>query len=200
MSRRQKHGRGKADELAFARAEQRRCGKNEDGEGADAENPQNRIRLHQQRNGHRAIAYGIPREAGQNEAAQPFRNAESGAERRQSPDAIGPEGPRKRRRQAVENCEIGGHAKNGERQRPGKLIGLDQQGIAQPPEIGDEIAEAEKPAECEGGPQPTGDTAIGIAGRSVDQPDEQRERHEKRGENAERGKRQRTDGARKHGE
>jgi hypothetical protein len=56
-----------------------------------------------------------------------------------------------RRGETVIERKKGRQAEDRERQRPGEIIRLDKQCIAEPPQAADEIAEAEEPADAEGG-------------------------------------------------
>ena len=59
----------------------------------------------------------------------------------------GPEQPRQGEAEGREKRQQSRQAENAERERPGELIGLDQKSRAEPPQAGDEIAEAPAPAD-----------------------------------------------------
>jgi hypothetical protein len=87
---------------------------------------------------------------------------------------------------AVKEPENGREADDGERQRPGERVRLDQKRITQPPETTQEITETEGPADRSGRHQPPQQAVAGIGRHPVDQPDEDGEGDESRRENAER--------------
>jgi hypothetical protein len=74
----------------------------------------------------------------------------------------------------------------GERERPFETFSVDENGVADPPEAGDEIAEAEPPAHVEGWPQTPERAASGLSRRAVEQPDQNRKGNKARGEKVER--------------
>ena len=84
--------------------------------------------------------------------------------------------------------------------QPGELVRLDQEGVADPPEPGEEIAEAEPPADREGRPEPPDAAAPRFRHRAVDQPDQDRQRDPEDRKDEERRHRERRERARAEGD
>ena len=110
-----------------------------------AKRPTTRSRLHHQRHGHGRIADRVPGNPS-GRSSHPFGQPEADGERGDAPNAVRPEEARKHVAQAVKQRQHRGQTHDGERKRPGEIVGIHQKRIADPPEAGDEIAEAEPPA------------------------------------------------------
>ena len=152
------------------------------------------------RHRHRRVADGIPGKTGEQEAAQPFRQAKAEGKGGDAADIVAPQQPGDHCRKAIEKGERERNADHREGQGPGKTVGLDQKRRADPPQAGKEIAEAEPPADGEGRPQTPEQTVGGFAGRAVEQPDQQRKRDETDGEEIVRrlGKNRQRPGEKRH--
>ena len=91
-------------------------------------------------------------------------------EREHAAGARRPEQARQGEAEGGEQGQSRRQAENAERQSPGELVGLDQEGRAEPPEPGHEIAEAPRPAGERGGPQRCGGPESAARRGPVDQP------------------------------
>ena len=174
----EQQGKRQADADVAIAGKQRRHREHEDRERVHADHADHRYRLHQQRRRHCGIADRIPGKAGEQKGAQPLEQRERGGECGDAADIVGPEQPRQRRRQTVEDRENGRQQDDCDRQRPGEAVGLDQHGAADPPQPGDEIAEAEPPADRECRTQAAQKSGRTLDGRTVEQPDENRKGNE----------------------
>ena len=124
----------------------------------------------------------VPRKAGEDDAAQPFAEAQTDRQREHARRVGAPDQPRQREAEARKDRQRGRQAEHAERQRPGELVGVDEKRRPEPPQAGDEIAEAPPPAGAERRPQrrPERTAALGAVDRAVDQPHRQRHRHDQR--------------------
>ncbi len=187
----QHHGEvGRVFALAREVAEPRRQRCRQHGEEAQPVDADRGRRLeHEQAAGKIAgpgIADEIPREAREDVAAQIFRHRpprdeDEDARRAADIEAVARDMARQQRERG-EDREPGRHAEHGERQEPAELRDIDEQRRGDPVKSGDEEAEAEAPAEREGRAR---------VGAAVLEPDEARERDEKRGREIERRQRRR---------
>jgi hypothetical protein len=177
-------------------------GRGEDDEGGERQPPDadDRRRLHHHRRRRQDVAERIPGKAGEQVAAQPLGKGERHGEDENPRPAFGPEETGERRTESPEQGKPGRHGENGEGQRPGEFVGVDEEGRADPPKPGEEIAEAEAPADGGGGPKTAERArAFGRHG-AVDQPDEDRRGEPQQGKGREGRQRQRRDGAGKEGD
>ena len=127
--------------------ERRRRRADQDGEDRQAVEPDERGRLHQPEVLAERHAERVPRKAREDVPAQPF--ARRSGRRRGRRAALPPgdqRGARAAKPKAGKEREQRRQAEHAERQGPGELIGLDEEGGAKPPQPGDEIAEAPPPA------------------------------------------------------
>ena len=107
-------------------------------------------------------------------AAQPFGDRERRRKREHARWPARPDEPREGKPQTGEEREISRQSRDSDRQQPSKSLGVDQEGIADPIEAGEEIAETETPAGYEGShhaAEPPGEDA-------VHQPDQNRKGQE----------------------
>ncbi len=142
----------------------------------------------------------VPGEAGEDQPAQPFGGRQRHGERDHASGAGRPEEPREREAEGRKDGEIGGQAQHPEGQQPDEFR-FGEEGRAQPPQAGHEIAQAPPPPGGRRRPErggeiaarrPPGDVGMRAA---VDQPDRQRHRHDDRRDDIEGRHRQGTDGA-----
>ena len=108
-------------------------------------------------------------------ATQPFTERQHHGEHEDAPGALGPGQAGEAKGEGREDGEEGRQGDDAERHRPGELVGLDQEGGAEPPQPGEEETEAPPPADCKGGPEPAPGTG---ADGTVDQPDRDGHRHD----------------------
>src|SRR5262249_61202803 len=100
-----------------------------------------------------------------------------GIRQRQPPrSASGPTQYRERNAKRGKQRETGRHQRDRERQQPAERLGVDQERVADPIEPGEEISESEPPARgrCRN------EAAPAAGRRPVDEPDQDRERQERR--------------------
>ena len=114
------------------------------------------------------IAEGVPRKAGEQMPAQPFRHGERDRQRQDAQWPTDPKQARDAEAEAGVKRQIGRQANDGDRQQPAEGLGVDQEGVADPIKAGDEIAEAEAPADARRGPE----VRPSASGGTVDQPDQ----------------------------
>ena len=136
------------------------------------------------------MADGIPRETGEDEGADPFEECERRGERGDAAEVVGPEQARHGGGQPIEDRQQRRQQHDGDRQRPGEFVGVDQNRTAHPPQPADEIAEAEPPADGEGGPQAAQQPRRAFDGGAVEQPDQDRKGDEADREEIERRQRE----------
>ena len=180
-------GEGKLTAPAPAAIAGKHCrrGKNEPGGEGQAPQPDERRRLHHERRRGEGVAERVPGKTGEEMAAQPFGDRKHGREDQDARPALRPDGPGDRGAEAPEERQAGGNRDHREGHQPGELIGVDQKGSADPPQTGNEIAEAECPADGEGGDRSAKAAAL-PGGGAIDQPDEDRNRQPEDGKNVER--------------
>ncbi len=107
-------------------------------------------------------------------AAQPFGDRERDCERKDAHGPASPERARQRESGAVKIASPAGKRGDRNRQQPAEGLGIDQEGVADPVEAGEEISEAEEPA-GDGGCK---NSAEASGGGAVDQPDRDRKGQE----------------------
>ena len=151
--------------------ENRRGRKDQNGEERDPLQPDETDRLSEHRMAERDETGLVPGKAGEDEAARPFGEAEGAGKPENAPGAVGPDKARKRCRQPEEDRKDRRKAENGERQEPGKASGIDEKGRPQPPETGDEIAEAEGPADEERRGKTPKCPGTGVSAEPIEEPD-----------------------------
>ena len=182
----QQSGKPEAEAQVLSPGQQSGSGEHEHGKRVDADDADGGHRLHQQRHRHDAVADRVPRKAGEQDATQPLGSSEGSRERGDAADVGRPGEPRRSAGRAIEQrqeCRQGGHR---ERNRPGEAFGLDQQCVAHPPQAGNEIAEAEPPADRKRRQGPLPQRSVGFGRCPVKQPDQHRKRDETGGEKVER--------------
>ncbi len=123
-------------------------------------------------------AEAVPGKAREDVAAQPFGNGKARGEGEDAGRAGGPDEPREAEAEGIEEGEPRGQAEDAERQRPGELVRLHQEGGTEPPQAGEKIAEAEPPADRRGRQHRARRRA---PARPVDEPDGERQANEKDG-------------------
>src|SRR5580704_996783 len=84
--------------------------------------------------------------------AQPFREAQSGGQRKNPSRAWRPHKPRQHKAETRKNRERGGEPDNAQRQGPGEYVRLDEKRRAKPPEPRQEITKAPPPAGAKDAP------------------------------------------------
>ncbi len=84
--------------------------------------------------------------------------------------ALPPDEARQHGADTPEKCQPGGQQKYGEGKQPGKRLRFHEEGAADPPKAGEEIAETEPPAEGETVPHPCADALLRLGGNAVHQP------------------------------
>ena len=132
-------------------------------------------------------------------AAQPFGAAEPCGEREYPPPVLAPQELRRGRAETPEEREAGRQPDHRHRHEPAEDVGFDEERLADPPEAGEEIAEAEPPADGEGGQEAAHAAVPCVGDRPVDQPDEDREGDPEQREGEERRLRQRRNRAGREG-
>ena len=192
----QRHGDSDSDaartasHLAVGDEEGRRR-EDEEGRKRHAPDADERCGLHHERCRCQRVAEGIPREPCEEVAAQPFGHRHRAGEDEKARPTVEPEGARHRRADCPEEREERRQGDHGQRQRPCKSAGVDEERRADPPETRDKEAEAESEAD-NGGRENTAEpgrtfTCLG----AIDQPDENRHGQPKNRKRKERRERQR---------
>ena len=128
--------------------QQNRRSENDEGGERQAPDADERGRLHHERRRRERIAEGVPRKAGEEMPAQPFGGREDGREdtaMRGQPSR--PQEARQRGAERPEERQAGGQVRPPRTASARELIRLDEKGRADPPQAGDERAEAESPAD-----------------------------------------------------
>ncbi len=149
----------------------------EDEAGGERQSPQadERGRLHHQRHRGQRIANCVPREAGEQMPAQPFGNRHCHREDEHPRPAVGPEEAGKGGAEGPEQRQTGRQDDHGKGHQPAEDVRLDEEGGADPPQAGQEEAEAEAPADDRRRHQPADEARPFRRGGAIDQPDKDRE-------------------------
>ena len=109
----------------------------------------------------------IPGKAREQEAARPLGDPEPKREGENARWSGRPQEARKRKSRGRKHGERRGQRYDGERQRPGEFVGLDEQRRAHPPEAGEKIAKTHPPARAErGAERPSGAAVV----RAIEEP------------------------------
>ena len=143
-----------------------------------------------QRSGER-VAKCIPRETGQDMAAQPFRRGQRYAQSEDTQRATRPNQACQHDAQRHVDRGDCGQADHRDRQQPAEGRSIDQKGVADPIKSGEEIAKTEPPAGCRGCRQ----AAPPAHAYTVDQPHQRRKCQEQNRPGVKRRHRQRRQGA-----
>ena len=191
--------RGPAFSSRPAGEQDRRCRPDAEAQEGQAVETDQRGGLHQPEVLAERHAGVVPGKAGEEVPAQPLADRSGRRRRRGSRQASGSQNRRARAKpKAGKKARSGRQPQHPEGHRPGELVGLDQEGGTEPPEAGDEIAEAPEPAEesCRSERRPTGGAVLD---RPVEQPDGRNQREGEGGQEAEGRHGQSADGSRREG-
>ena len=111
-------------------------------------------------------------------AAQPVRQGQAGGQQQDTAKLIAPENCCQADAKASEQRQPDRHRQHGEGHQPGEALRFDQKRRPDPPQAGQEIPEAEQPAEREARAKPLKALAGSGIDRPVQQPDEARKGEE----------------------
>ena len=164
---------------------------NDDRDEGEAPEPDHRGALRQRQRGGEGIAQGIPGKTGQHMAAQPFGRGQRHTEREDAERTPRPQHPRHRHSERSKERKHRRQADDRDREQPAEGRRIDQEGVADPVEAGEEIAEAEPPARR----RRDGDAAPAAQSGAVDEPDQDRKGQEQNRPRVERRHRRRRQGA-----